>query len=106
MPFYKKRPVVVDAVEWEGGAEKASQVIDWALYFGGTIRYREGEFAYVGLHFDGKQMTTEEWVPEHLSIDTLEGTMKASAGDFIIRGVKGEFYPCKPDIFHETYERI
>jgi hypothetical protein len=41
-----------------------------------------------------------------LKIDTLEGTMKASFGDYIIKGVKGEFYPCKPDIFHQTYDSI
>jgi hypothetical protein len=41
-----------------------------------------------------------------LAIETLEGTMKASFGDFIIKGVNGEFYPCKPDIFEKTYEEI
>lgn len=39
-------------------------------------------------------------------IDTLEGTMCASVGDFIIKGVQGEFYPCKPDIFEKTYEKV
>lgn len=39
-------------------------------------------------------------------IETLEGTMKASVGDYIIRGVRGELYPCKPDIFEETYEGV
>ena len=42
----------------------------------------------------------------HLEIDTLEGVMKASPGDWIIRGVQGEFYPCKPDIFEATYEPV
>lgn len=41
-----------------------------------------------------------------ISIKTLEGTMVASIGDYIIKGVKGEFYPCKPDIFEETYDRV
>lgn len=41
-----------------------------------------------------------------ISIKTLEGVMKASTGDYIIKGVAGEFYPCKPDIFEETYERV
>ena len=39
-------------------------------------------------------------------IETLEGTMYASLGDYIIKGVKGEFYPCKPEIFKETYEKL
>ena len=41
-----------------------------------------------------------------LDIETLEGTMRANAGDWIIRGVKGELYPCKPDIFEATYEPV
>lgn len=43
---------------------------------------------------------------EYLQIKTLEGTMTAIVGDWIIRGVKGEFYPCKPDIFEATYEKV
>lgn len=43
---------------------------------------------------------------EEIEIETLEGTMKANKGDFIIRGVKGELYPCKPDIFYETYDKV
>ncbi len=41
-----------------------------------------------------------------LDIETLEGTMRANAGDWIIRGVKGELYPCKPDIFEATYQSV
>ena len=41
-----------------------------------------------------------------LSIFTLEGKMEASIGDFIIKGIQGEFYPCKPDIFEKTYEKV
>jgi len=94
MPFYKKRPVIIDANAWLGGAEEATKIIDWALAFGGTIRYHERLS-------DGDKIS-----PEFLAIDTLEGTMKASPGDYIIRGVEGEFYPCKPGIFHKTYERV
>ena len=43
---------------------------------------------------------------EEMVIETLEGNMKANKGDFIIRGVRGELYPCKEDIFHETYEKV
>lgn len=41
-----------------------------------------------------------------IAIDTLEGTMRVDYGDYIIKGVKGEFYPCKPDIFKQTYDEI
>ena len=44
--------------------------------------------------------------PSGLVIATLEGAMHASIGDYIIKGVQGEFYPCKPDIFHQTYEEV
>lgn len=43
---------------------------------------------------------------EELEIETLEGTMKANKGDWIIKGVKGELYPCKPDVFDMTYEKV
>lgn len=43
---------------------------------------------------------------KELEIETLEGTMKANVGDYIIKGVDGEIYPCKPDIFEKTYEKI
>lgn len=43
---------------------------------------------------------------EYLTIKTLEGNMRASFGDYIIKGVAGEFYPCKPDIFQQTYEKV
>ena len=45
-------------------------------------------------------------VSDGILINTLEGNMKASIGDFIIKGVQGEFYPCKPDIFEKTYEKV
>jgi len=41
-----------------------------------------------------------------IAIETLEGTMTAKDGDYIIKGVQGEFYPCKPDIFEQTYEKV
>ena len=43
---------------------------------------------------------------EEMEIETLEGVMKANKGDWIIRGVKGELYPCKPDVFEMTYEKV
>lgn len=85
---YRKKPVVIEARQWTGGPREAVFVIDWVLGGGGTARYVDFE--------DG----------ERLHIDTLEGTVRAAPGDYIIRGVKGEFYPCKPDIFEATYEAV
>lgn len=88
MPFYRKRAVVIDANEWTGGLMSANQIIAWARNYGTEIEFHES--------FGGTVLT----------IETLEGTMTAQIGDFIIRGVQNEFYPCKPDIFWQTYEEL
>lgn len=81
--LFRKKPVVIEAVQWTGdnGHEVQS--------------FLGGEFAALG------------WVKGHyVEIGTLEGLMVASKGDWIIRGVKGEYYPCKPDIFAATYDAV
>lgn len=84
-----KKPVVIEAMPFDGSWESAKPILDWivdnkALDLSGPTWFDRA---------DGE-----------LRIHTLEGTLSASAGDWIIRGIKGEFYPCKPDIFKETYE--
>ena len=74
---YMKKPVVIEAVQWDGNTEPM-------LDFCKGIEFRDGE----------------------LYIQTLEGQMHASKGDFIIKGVQGEFYPCKPDIFELSYYQL
>lgn len=97
MPEFRKKPVVVEAIRWTG--ENTSEVIDWILSSeGGSARYHEAQEAFD----DGTQGCPA--TPASIAIDTLEGTMSASVGDWIIRGVQGEHYPCKPDIFEATYE--
>ena len=90
---FRKRPAVIEAMRWEGGAAAATPVIDWILGYGGTARYHEGE---------------PSGAPAgHIVIDTLEGTMAAAApGDWIIRGIAGEFYSCRGGIFTETYDLV
>ena len=79
---YRKKPVVIEAFRYRvSDAEVQDSIIDWIRLNGGMASY------------DG----------EKLIIETLEGPITASVGDYIIRGVKGEFYPCKPDIFEKTY---
>lgn len=83
---YRKKPVVIDAMKLT--RKYADMVID----FVGKENINEfniGEFAEDSCY---------------LQIKTLEGVMTADEGDYIIRGIKGEFYPCKPDIFEMTYE--
>lgn len=94
---FRKKPVVIEAMRWNGrddetGIHAALKFIDVGL----LPHAPDDPHIHPGLGFtpsDGK-----------LFIPTLEGTMCANPGDWIIKGVKGEFYPCKADIFEATYE--
>ena len=100
MNQYRKKPVIIEAVQFTGGQSNASEICAWATTNGGKARWRP--------HVDELRAPNGELARtldlEHLDIYTLEGTMRANVDDWIIRGVKGEFYPCKPDIFEMTYE--
>ena len=76
---FKKKPVIIEAIQWTG--KNLSEIDN---FMGGLV--------------ENKGTT--------LVIYTLEGDMEASIGDYIIKGVNGEFYPCKPDIFAKTYEEV
>jgi hypothetical protein len=91
---YRKKPVVIDAVQWTGAN------LEEVMPFFGDFSKLPNPDGYVepGIGHCPPEGT--------LDIPTLEGTMTARAGDWIIKGVKGEFYPCKPDIFEATYERV
>lgn len=84
--WYRKRPVVIEAMLLNGNAH---EVMTWVQQIprGASVTY--------DLEDNGP-----------IYITTLEGTMKAEQGDYVIRGVQGEFYSCKPDIFERTYERL
>lgn len=84
---YRKKPVVIEAVE----LVDANTMRDAAKWCGGRYGYESKASDPTDVAY---------WV----NIPTLEGTMRAVRGDWIIRGVQGEFYPCKPDIFAATYE--
>lgn len=83
---FKKKPVIIEAVQWNG--DNVGEILEFINHSDIRIASHESE---------GVQK-------EELFINTLEGSMHASEGDWIIKGVHGEFYPCKPDIFDETYE--
>ena len=81
MAKYRKKQIVVDAIQWTGdNLDELKKLGDFKLHY--TM-------------IDG-----------NLGIYTLEGMMWASVGDYIIMGIRGEFYACKPDIFKETYEEV
>lgn len=88
---YVKNPVEIVACQWSGDS---SEGVDLANF----IRERTGD--------NGTFFHSDPWAGAAIHIKTLEGTMKASPGDFIIRGVNGEFYPCKPDIFAKSYTKV
>ena len=81
MSKFRKKPVVIDAVQWNGDISR--ELLD---LFGYSMICRKSMF------------------PDAIFVPTLEGEMRADPGDWIIKGVKGELYPCKPDIFAATYE--
>jgi hypothetical protein len=82
MRLYRKKPVDIEAVQFVGGKESAQLILD--LVDGAVWHYNQ----------------------DHISLPTLEGRMSASKGDWIIKGIEGEFYPCKPNIFKKTYELV
>lgn len=95
---FRKKPVVIDAIVWTGSN------IDEALLF---IRDGHKDFSHLP-KTGGNVSAGVGYSPPigELTIPTLEGDHTARPGDYIIRGVKGEFYPCKPDIFEMTYEKV
>ena len=81
---FRKKPVAIEAIQFTGPESFARMMNAW-----------RGNF---------ESVTDGDGDKENFFIETLEGTHCAMIGDWIIKGVKGEFYPCKPDIFEMTYE--
>lgn len=82
MPKFKKKPVEIEAIKWIP-CESVSMTM--CKFLGGHITIDKNN---------------------RIEIETLEGKIYASPGDWVIKGIKGEFYPCKPDIFEVTYEPV
>ena len=92
MAKYRKKPVIIEAVQFNGFNKENGQVDlserpEWLI----------NEFGKKVIFFDKRNT---------LTIKTLEGNMIANIGDWIIKGINGEFYPCKPEIFEQTYELV
>jgi len=82
---YRKKPIVVEAIRFDGYNHRI--LLSWS---------------------DGAVVSAKPHKVDYfmVQVETLEGTMDGVVGDWIIKGVKGEFYPCKPDIFEATYEKM
>ena len=91
MPKFRKRPVVIEARQWTGSNNNEDVI---SMF----------KFLCSGAKLPGDIGVTPN--TNELHIPTREGLMTASMSDWIIKGVKGEFYPCKPDIFEVTYEPV
>ena len=91
MAEFRKEPVVIEAVQWTG-----DNLIE-------VIKHTGQNVSACDYHWDDYCDLVKK---EGLKIFTLEGKMDANVGDYIIKGVKGECYPCKPDIFAMTYEPV
>lgn len=93
---YKKKPVVIDALQWTG--KNHTQMYNFLTNYTLTDKYMtsSGDNFYID----------HSKVEGGLIIKTLEGEHLASIGDYIIKGIKGEYYPCKEDIFNQTYELV
>ena len=89
---YKKRPIIIFATQLTNN--NARFIFDW-------IKDNNVDSVHILL-----QENSSDDVDELIEIETLEGKMVANIGDWIIRGVNKEFYPCKPDIFKKTYEEV
>ena len=87
---YRKKPVVIEAMEYSQMSPRKHRLC------------RE----FVGDAWVEEVPRTSPMQDSKSGIRTLEGIMEVSTGDYIIKGVNGEFYPCKPDIFHKTYELV
>lgn len=91
MTKYRKKPVEIEAIQWDRNTTEIKK------------------FCGIACTYDVEDSAWEvgKGIPhETLTIHTLEGDMVASRGDYIIKGVNGEIYPCKPDIFAKTYELV
>lgn len=98
---FRKRPVAIEAMRWDGTAEAAGPIINWILATGSRAARWDNNPKH--LSGPGRGITT---IADRIEVETLEGTMYATPGDWIIRGVSNEHYPCKPDIFEATYEPV
>ncbi len=93
---YRKKPVVIEAIQL-----RKDNILQIESFIEGKL---------IQLKLDIERKKFEEYedivIKKGRKIETLEGTMIANVGDYIIKGVNGEFYPCKPDVFRMTYEKV
>lgn len=90
--FFRKKPVIIRAMQFRGSAQSATEILDWVIREGGSASYHD-------IDDPGEHVS---WIQIH----TLEGEMKTKPGDWIIQGVRGEFYPHAGSFFNEVYDEV
>lgn len=112
MPKYRKKPVVIEATQWFKNGDHPNDNVMRPFEDTGKVptEPREGEIVryYRQPDVNGKSTCRHcnYTMDEHGWVDTLEGGHNVCVGDWIITGIKGENYPCKPDIFEKTYDLV
>lgn len=91
MAKFRKKPVVIEAIQYDGYAKTMQEIVNTLGIKGYRYESHGNDFHDVLMNF---------WIV------TLEGEMKVNAEDWVIKGIQGECYPCKPDIFEATYEEV
>lgn len=93
MAKFRLRPIVVEAMQYDGSADSFNCIWDWACPSNDTLKSP--------VHFDN---TDDD--PGMLYVQTIDGERKAFPGDWIVKGVAGDFFPCKSDVFEQIYEQV
>lgn len=92
---FRKKPVVIEAMQWDGSRPSIDAICRWA---NDPLPIDE-DWIIAYNTFGGDDVSDPR-------VGTLEGDMRIGVGDWVIKGVKGEFYPCKPDVFQQSYEPV
>jgi len=101
MSKFRKKPVVIEAFQMT--LERRFNNVDWLQWMHEAWNYDRGDTGSLSCAENSQELKDED---NYLFINTPEGVMKVSWNDYIIQGVQGEIYPCKPDIFEATYEEV
>jgi hypothetical protein len=95
MPYFRKKPAVIEALQFHNSSFSGANAEE-------IINFTRG---LAVLHTDEIVGSPGKYLP-WLNVPTLHGEVRADLGDWIIKGVKGDFYPCKPDVFKKTYDPV
>lgn len=104
----RSKVVDIEAMQFTGGRENASEIVAWVIANGGFAIWWPVRTHDTSEDAHGREVTTKRTdpLPEHIEVDTLDSKGRVFVGDWMFRGLKGEFYPCKDDTKTEKYDEI